>query len=78
MASSFCSLHTIDAEPCSCAMTRINVVFLFLFQAKTKKFIGTLTRNPEKNPEEKRKGGEKEERRGEKEELKGGEGGEKY
>ena len=40
-----------------------------------KKFI---TRNPEKNPEEKRKGGEKEERRGEKEELKRGEGGEKY
>ena len=37
-----------------------------------------ITRNPEKNPEEKRKGGEKEERRGEKEELKGGEGGEKY
>ena len=37
-----------------------------------------ITRNPEKTPEEKRKGGEKEERRGEKEELKGGEGGEKY
>jgi len=37
-----------------------------------------ITRNPEKNPEEKRKGGEKEERRGEKGELKGGEGGEKY
>ena len=37
-----------------------------------------ITRNPEKNPEEKRKGGEKEERRGEKEELKRGEGGEKY